>query len=469
MSTDLHRQMFADMTDKIIFDQARAAAFNYAENALERNVFPSTNAIKNLARLDESMPAHSASAEEVITLLHEYGSPATISQIGGRYFGFVSGGVVPAALAARWLSDFWDQNTPLYLTSPIASRLEEIVQSWLIELLGLPQSTVAGFVSGSSMAIFAGLAAARYRIFEKLNWDVNRQGLIDAPKIRVIASRQAHATVSKAIALLGLGTDNVEWVPADNQGRIDAAQVPELDSKSILLLQAGNVNSGAFDDFAELCHKAREANAWVHVDGAFGLWAGASSRFDHLTTGMNLADSWSADGHKTLNTPYDNGVVLCRDKEALVNALQASGSYIVYSDNRDGMLFTPEMSRRARIVDLWATLKYLGKSGIDELMHGSHQRVCQFAELLVEKGFEIHNEVVFNQLLVSCENDDLTTQTIANIQQSGICWVGGTEWQQRKVIRISVCSWATTEEDVTRSVAAFIKARDVARSKADQA
>ena len=464
MHEDIRKRMFREMEQKTLFEKAKSAAFAYADQALERSVYPSRAAIDNLDTFDESLPEEPGEGLEIVQQLHEFGSPATVSQIGGRYFGLVNGGVVPTALAARWLSDFWDQNTPLYVTSPIASRLEVITEIWLRELLGLPEATIAGFVSGSSMAIFCGLAAARYRVFERLDWDINREGFIGAPRIRVVASEQAHGTVTKAIALLGIGIDNVQWVPADDQGRINADEVPDLDASTILILQAGNVNSGAFDDFQRLCSKARQAETWVHIDGAFGLWAAGTSRLNYLTLGIDQADSWSIDGHKTLNTPYDSGVVLCRDREALVQALHASGAYIVYGEQRDGMLFTPEMSRRARIVELWATLKYLGKSGVDDLVYGLHLRARQFAAELARHGFEILNDVVFNQVLIACESEAITKQTIANIQQAGECWVGGARWQQQSVVRISVCSWVTTAEDITRSVAAFVAARDKARS-----
>ncbi len=463
MSDDIRKRMFDEMLQKSAFDDARNAAYAYADAALTRNVFPTPQALQDLAQFDEPLPDVPGDARQILQQLDRYGSAATVAQIGGRYFGLVNGGVIPATLAVRWLTDFWDQNTPLYLASPIASRLEEVTEGWLRELFALPDSTVAGFVSGSSLSIFCGLAAARQRNFARLGWDINRRGFIDAPRLRVVASQQSHGTVSKAIALLGFGLDNVEWVPSDAQGRIDAAAVPELDASSILLLQAGNVNSGAFDDFETLARRARDAGTWVHVDGAFGLWAAAAAGLKHLTRGIELADSWSFDGHKTLNTPYDSGVIMCRDRDALVTALQASGAYITYSDHRDGMLHTPEMSRRSRICELWAALKYLGKSGVDELVYGLHLRARQFARELEQQGFEILNDVVFNQVLVACDNDALTTATINLIQQSGECWVGGTQWQQRQVIRVSVCSWATTEADVTRSVRAFVDARERAR------
>ena len=462
MTKNMQKKMFEEMESKDIFEQAKGYAFDYADKALERNVFPSDDAIQNLNQFVEDMPDITGDAADILKQLHAQGSPASVSQIGGRYFGLVNGGVVPAALAARWLSDFWDQNTPLYLSSPIASKLEEVTELWLRQLLGLPDSVVAGFVSGSSMAIFCGLAAGRYRIFQNNNWDINKKGFSGAPNIRIVAGKQAHGTVIKAIALLGLGIDNIEWVETDNQGRIDPRGIPELDANTLLLLQAGNVNSGSFDAIDEICDKAKAVNAWVHIDGAFGLWAAGSKRLSHLTRGIEKADSWSLDGHKTLNTPYDNGILLCKDKDALVQALQASGSYIVYTENRDGMLYTPEMSRRARVVELWATLKYLGKAGIDELVFGLHERAVQMSAQLEAEGFQILNDVVFNQILATCDSEGITNRTIQYIQESGECWVGGTKWQGKSVIRISICSWATTEADITRSVLAFVSAREKA-------
>jgi len=463
MSDDIRQRMFDEMQQKTAFDDARSAAYAYADAALTRNVFPTPRALQDLAHFDEPLPAAPGDARQILQQLDQYGSAATVAQIGGRYFGLVNGGVIPATLAVRWLTDFWDQNTPLYLASPIASQLEEVTEGWLRQLFALPDSSVAGYVSGSSLSIFCGLAAARQRNFARLGWDVNRRGFIDAPRLRVVASQQAHGTVSKAIALLGFGLDNVEWVPADDQGRIETAAVPELDASTILILQAGNVNSGAFDDFETLGQRAREAGAWIHVDGAFGLWAAAAAKLQHLTRGIELADSWSFDGHKTLNTPYDSGVIMCRDRDALVTALHASGAYITYSEHRDGMLHTPEMSRRSRVCELWAALKYLGKSGVDELVYGLHLRARQFAHELEQQDFQILNDVVFNQVLVACDSEALTADTIALIQQSGECWVGGTQWHQRQVIRVSVCSWATTAADVTRSVKAFVEAREQAR------
>ena len=457
----LRYSMHREQQSKSLLEQAKGYAYEYADGAAQRNVFPSKQALANLEQFVEDLPASSGDATAILKQLHEYGSPATTAQTGGRYFGFVNGGTLPVTLATKWLSDVWDQNTALYAMSPIASKLEEICERWLRQLFGLPDSTVAGFVSGTSSAILCGLAAARYRLLQNQGWDFNQQGHNGAPALRIIAGRHIHGAVTKAVALLGFGLDNIEWVEGDDQGRILPEQLPQLDGSCIVLLQAGNVNSGSFDPFDGICDRANEVGAWVHIDGAFGLWAGATKRLKHLTQGMEKAHSWSVDGHKTLNTPYDSGILLCRDRDALIMALQASGAYLNFSENRDGMLYTPEMSRRARAIELWAALKYLGADGVDELVYGMHERALQFAEELGAAGFEILNDVVFNQVIVApADKDAETDKILAAIQDSGECWVGGSVWQGKKVIRVSVCSWVTSPEDVSRSVQAFIKARD---------
>jgi len=465
MPENLREKMLHEMKHKGIFEQVQNYALAYADTVYGRNVFPNDDAVADLDKFTEVLPRSTGEATAILKFLNQYGSPATVAQTGGRYFGFVDGGVLPVSLAARIMSDFWDQNAALYDMSPLASKLEEICESWLRELFGLPNKVVAGFVTGSSLAIFCGLAAARYRVFLNNNWDINKKGFYGAPKVRIIAGQQAHGTVSKAVALLGFGLDNIEWVDTDSEGRILPSKVPELDENTILILQAGNVCSGSFDPFDEICTKANKAKAWIHIDGAFGLWAAASSNFQHLTRGIEKANSFSLDGHKTLNTPYDNGIVLCDDKEALTHALHASGSYIRKSENRDGMFYTPEMSRRARSIELWAALKYLGKDGVDELVLGFHQRALQFGEELKAEGFQVLNDVVFNQVVVACDTDVLTAQTMQNIQKSGECWAGGAEWNGKVVIRISVCSWVTTESDITHSVRAFVAAREKAMEK----
>jgi glutamate/tyrosine decarboxylase-like PLP-dependent enzyme len=416
--------------------------------------------LQDLRYFEESLPAGPCSASEVIDLLHRYGAPATSAQLGGRYFGFVNGSAVPAGLAARQLAGFWDQNAGMYIMSPVASQLETVVEAWLCDLFGLPPSTVASYVSGTSMANFCGLAAARYRLLQRQGWDINEKGLSQAPRLRIVAGAQAHTAVIRAVSLLGFGKENIEWVEADEEGRMIASQVPELDDRTILILQAGNVNSGAFDPLEALCEKGRRANAWVHIDGAFGLWAAASETLRVLTKGSEKATSLAADGHKTLNTPYDCGILLCQDREALASALHLSGSYLMIDEKkRDGMLYTPEMSRRARIIELWATMKYLGRSGMGMLVDTLHARAAQFADAIRGvAGFRVVNDVVFNQVLVCCETDALTVRTLTGIQELRECWVGGSLFRGRKVIRVSVSSWATTAEDILRTVRAFEQA-----------
>lgn len=457
--TILQEAMYSQIHGKELFEQAKSYAYAYMDGVYKRNVFPTDGAIESLGAFDEPLPAAPGNPREILRLLHEHGSPATVAQTGGRYFGFVNGSSVPAALAARWLSDVWDQNAALYVISPVNSQLEAVCEKWLVDLLDLPTGTAAGFVSGTSTATLCGLATGRNELLKRLDWDVNSDGLFGAPKLRVVVGAQAHATVFKALALLGLGGARVETVPTDNQGRMIAGQMPKLDSHCLVIAQAGNVNSGAFDPIGEICDHARRVDAWVHVDGAFGLWAAASRTRKSLTRGMEMADSWSVDAHKTLNAPYDCGIILCKHREALVAAMQATASYIPYSEKRDGMLYTPEMSRRARVVELWATMKSLGKEGIEELVDRLCAHAGRFAARLQTKGFRIVNDVVFNQVLVACDTPELTNATLENIQKSGECWCGGALWNGEPVIRISVCSWATTVADVERSVSALVKAR----------
>jgi len=458
----IQKKMFAEIQDKSLFGQAQKHAFQYLDEAFRRTIFPTEDALDKLSIFDEDMPQNQTEGKDVIELLHQYGSPATVPAIGGRYFGFVTGSSLPTGLAAKHLATYWDQNSAMYVMSPLASKLESVVESWLKSIFHLPDTTVAGFVSGTSSANLCGLAAARNRLLKNQHWDVNSNGLFGAPNIRVVAGRQAHSTVIKAIGLLGFGQNSIEFVEVDDQGRIIPDLIPELDNRALLILQAGNVNSGSFDDFSRICEKARNAGAWIHIDGAFGLWAGAAEQLKHLTHGMEFAHSWAVDGHKTLNTPYDCGITLCADREALTEALHMTGSYIVVSKDRDGMFYTPEMSRRARIVELWATLKYLGASGIDQMITTMHERAVQFAdEISALDGFTVLNQVVFNQVLVCCDSDEITIKVLENIQKLRVCWVGGSVWQGRRVIRVSICSWATTSDDIATSVRSFAKAQSM--------
>ncbi len=434
----------------------------YLGAAPERRVFPDHATLAALIAFDEPLPEQPTPADAVIQGLHRLGSPATTAQGGGRYFGFVNGGLLPAALGARLLADVWDQNAALQVMSPIAAKLEAVCETWLVDLLQLPAGSAAGLVSGTSTATLCGLLAGRNALLRRLGWDVNAQGLFGAPKLRAVLSEGAHITVRKTLAILGIGSAQIETVPADDQGRFDLSCLTPLDKNTLLILQAGNVNSGAFDAFSPLCAAARQAGAWAHIDGAFGLWARACQETAHLTAGIEMADSWSADAHKTLNSPYDCGIILCRDRHALVGALQASDSYLHFGGGRDGMLYSPEMSRRARSVELWAALKSLGRVGIDQLIAQLCRRARQFSDDLRVHDFRVLNEVVFNQVLVACDSPALTERTLELLQAGGECWSGGSIWRGEPVIRISVCSWTTTPEDVRRSVAAFVGARDQA-------
>ena len=463
MKSKIQDKMFLEIRNKEIFNQVQHYSFEYLERVLDRNVYPTEEALNDLSIFDEEFPFDSSNAKSVIEQLNKYGSPATTATLGGRYFGFVCGSAVPVGLAAKNLGTYWDQAPAMNVLSPIGSKLESVVEKWLVDLFNLPQNTSAGFVSGTSTANLCGLAAARYRILQRNHWDINEKGLRNSPKIRIVTGKQAHSTVLKAIGVLGLGKENIEWVDVDKQGRIIPESIPELDENTILILQAGNVNSGAFDDFEIICEKAEKANTWVHIDGAFGLWAQAVSELKYLTKGIENASSWAVDGHKTLNTPYDCGIILCSDQEAMTSALHMSGSYIVESTERDGMFYTPEMSRRARIIELWSIMKYLGKNGIDEMILTMHQRAKQFAEEIVKiKGFYVENDIVFNQVIVRCDSDKITEQVLRNIQILRECWLGGSMWSGKKVLRVSICSWATTENDITKSVKSFKKALELA-------
>lgn len=440
---------------------AHDLALSYANQVNDMRVYPGKEAINNLSMFEEALSEEPEDTKNILKMLDKYGSPATIAQTGGRYFGFVCGGILPSALCSKWLSDAWDQNSALFVLSPVASKLEEVCENWLKQLLKLPDDTVAGFVSGSSTATICGLLAGRNYLLGNLGYDVTGKGLFNAPQIKIVLSEEAHSTVFKALSIIGLGNTKLIKVPTDGQGRIKADEIPELDNRTLLILQAGNVNTGAFDDFDSICRKANAAGAWVHIDGAFGLWAAACEKMNHLTKGIELADSWSVDAHKTLNAPYDNGIILCRHKDILVNAMHMTGSYIIYNENRDGMLYTPEMSRRARAIDLWATLKGLGRRGVAELVEELHCKAVYFSRLLQDGGLQILNDVVYNQVLVYFDNDRKTEALIKGVQESGVCWMGGSKWSGKSVMRISVCSYKTTYDDIEISAKEILRVAEL--------
>ena len=467
-NTPLQQALERELREKEILNQAKRYVFEYFDAVSDMDAVPIGKAKEALFQFDEPLPREPSAPDDVLRQLQLQGMQTVSAQGGGRYFGFVNGGILPVSLAARWMSDAWDQNAALYVMSPLASKLEEVCESWLVSLLGLPVGTAAGFVSGSSVAILCALAAARDELLFRQGWDAHEQGLWDAPHVRVVLGEQAHSSVVKALSVLGMGKANILFAPVDAQGCIDPDRLPLLDAHTLLILQAGNVNSGAFDPLDSLCACARKAGAWTHVDGAFGLWAAASEQTRHLVRGLELADSWSTDAHKTLNAPYDNGIVFCRNRAALVQAMQASGSYLVYSEQRDNMLYTPEMSRRARGIELWAALKSLGASGVEALVDQLCENARYFADLLRENGFRVRNDVVFNQVLAACDTPEETKATLSQIQSSGVCWCGGAVWGGEPVIRVSICSWRTTKADIEASVASFVSARATIKSYAPQ-
>ncbi len=456
----LQKTLFSQHKSAHLLDRATSHARHYLLTADSLPAFPSNESLNKLDCFNDSLPEEIGDAQQIIELLAKTGGENTVHYSGGRYYGFVNGGALPIGTAARIIADVWDQNAALYVMSPIAAKLEDVVQAWLCQLFNVPTGTVAGLVGGTSVASLCGLAAARYRQLSKLNWNVSEKGLFGAPNLRVVMGKQTHGTVIKMLSLLGFGQQHIEWIDCDEQGRLLVGELPKLDHSCIVVLQAGNVCSGAFDDFRQILPLAKKAGAWVHVDGAFGLWAAASKAFSHLTDSVELADSWSVDGHKTLNTPYDCGIILCADQQALTHALHQQGSYIQSSDARDSMIYTPDMSRRAKGIELWACLKFLGKKGVSNLVELLHQHACYFAASATKSGFEVLNDVVFNQVMLSCENDEITQETLKQIQGSGVCWCGGASWNGRAIIRISICSWATTQEDIDISISEFVRARD---------
>lgn len=362
---------------------------------------------------------------EVLALLDDIASPATVATTGGRYFGFVIGGSLPAALGANWLAGAWDQNASMQVMSPVAAKLEEIVLEWIVDVLGLPSGSGAGFVTGTTMANFTALAAARTALLKRAGWDVEEDGLFGAPPIHVVVSDEVHVSVLKALSMLGLGRSRVTRVPVDDQGRIRLDALPPLDDQTLVCVQAGNVNTGAFDPAGEICARAHEAGSWVHVDGAFGLWAAVSSLYAPLLAGAGSADSWAIDCHKRLNVPYDSGIAVVRTPENLHTAMTLSAAYLTPSDGREPWHYAPEASRRARGVELWAAMRSLGRSGLREMIERNCRQAKVFAERLHKARFAILNNVVLNQVLVSFGSAEDTRRVITDIQNDGTCWCGG--------------------------------------------
>jgi glutamate/tyrosine decarboxylase-like PLP-dependent enzyme len=448
-----------------VLQEAAQRALAYLQSVRARPVIASARALERLDELKHPLPPTGLDAREVVRRLDEIGSPATIATAGGRYFGLVIGGALPATVAASWLATAWDQNASFRWTSPISATLEDISLQWLGELFGLPGGVAGAFVTGASMANMAALASARHALLHRQGWDVEANGLYGAPELRVVVGEEVHTTVLKALSLLGFGRERVIRVPTDRQARLGIDSLPMLDDRTIVCIQAGNVNTGAFDPAAEVCRRAKAAGAWVHVDGAFGLWALASPRFATMTEGLTEADSWATDGHKWLNVPYDSGIVLVRRAADLRAAMSADAAYLAEgaAGDREPSHYTPESSRRARGVEIWAALLNLGRDGVADLV----ERTCRFARAFAQglnaHGFEILNDVVLNQVLVSFGSPAATRAVIGHLQSGGVCWCGGTVWQGRTAMRISVANWATTEADVRLAIEAMVRAAAQAR------
>ena len=387
--------------------------------------------------------------------LDEIGSPATVASAGPRYFGFVVGGALPVASAASVLGTAWDQNAGYRALSPVAALLDELAIRWVTEALGLPADTGGGFVSGASTANSTCLAVARDKVLIRAGWDALADGLVGAPPVRVVVGDEVHPTVLKGLGLVGLGRDRVVRLPVDEQGRIIPRDLPTVDGPAIVVLQAGNVNSGASDPFDPLIDWAHEQGAWVHVDGAFGLWAAAAPDRAAQVRGVERADSWATDAHKWLNTTYDSGIALVRDAEALRVSMAMTAAYLVPTEHREPGDYTPAMSQRARSIEVWAVLASLGRAGLAELVEHSCRMASRFAEGLRAAGFLILNDVVLNQVVVAIEDGGI----IERVQRDGTCWAGPTHWRGRDAMRISVSNWSTTEADVDKSIAAIAAAR----------
>lgn len=431
-----------------LLEMAAARASRYLATIDSRRVGPSPDDIAALAQLGGPLAEEGRDPEAVLDLLDRVGSPATMAVMGRRFFGGVIGGSLPVTVAAHWLADAWDQNACLFELAPGAAYLEDVVLNWMIDLFGLPPESGGALVVGTQTAHLTALAAARHALLARVGWNVEEDGLFGAPPITVVVGEEAHATLFKALALLGLGRRRIISVPVDSQGRMKAVALPKLDGPAIICAQLGNVNSGCCDPLDALCDAALESGAWVHVDGAFGLWASTAAARRYLTAGLARADSWATDGHKWLNTPQDCGIAIVRHRESLREAMAVSGAYYGEPAGRDPMRWCPDSSRRARAAELWAAMCFLGRRGIGDQIERTCRLATRFAEGLRRAGHEILNEVVLNQVLVSFGPGELTDRVIKSIQNDGICWCGGTSWHGRRAMRISISSWATTEADI---------------------
>jgi glutamate/tyrosine decarboxylase-like PLP-dependent enzyme len=441
-----------------LLQDAASRATRYLDELDRRGVAPSSSAVAALDRLHEPLPDGPTDPRDVLATLDEVCSPATMAMAGRRFFGFVIGGSLPAALAANWLAGAWDQNSAMHTVTPATATLEQVALRWLLDVLRLPAEAGGAFVTGGTMANFTALAAARHALLAREGWDVEADGLFGAPPITVVVGAEAHPTLFKSLGLLGLGRDRVVRVPVDEQGRMRAEALPPISGPTIVCTQAGNINTGSFDPVGELCGAVEGTGAWVHVDGAFGLWARAAPARAHLADGIERADSWATDAHKWLNVPYDSGIAFVRDVAALRAAMAVTADYLpTKTRHRNPSDYTPELSRRARGVEVWAALRQLGRRGVAELVDRCCRHATRFGQGLRAAGHDVLNDVVLNQVLVSFGDEETTRRVIEALQNDGTCWCGATKWRGRTAMRISVSSWATTAEDVECSLEAMLR------------
>ncbi|MEG8275280.1 pyridoxal phosphate-dependent decarboxylase family protein [Streptomyces sp. AHA2] len=439
MNNDVEREIaFLEEADR----RARA----YTAGIGQRPVFPSAHALEGLRRFEEALPARGLGNASTLALLDDVGSPAAVETNGSRYFGFVVGATLPVAAAADRLVLAWDNGALGHVTSPVTAAVEKVAGQWLLDILDLPRESAVGFVTSASAGTLIAVAAARRSLLARRGWDLDRRGLHGAPPVRVVTSELIHVVVKKALRILGFGTDDIVTAPVDRYGRIDPAQLPELDENTIVVLQAGEVNTGEFDPFTAVVPIAREAGSWVHVDGAFGLWARASAH-SALADGVDLADSWTVDGHKWLNTPYDCAMVIVRDRAALARTMTSEAAY-TQADGDAQRNLTLEFSRRARGVPVWAALRALGRDGVADLVERSVALAERAAAGLREAGYTVVNRVVLNQIIAHAATPQDTARVIAAAQASGAVWFGSSVWQGVPVMRISVSSWRTTGDDI---------------------
>ncbi|MCB1586434.1 MAG: aspartate aminotransferase family protein [Xanthomonadales bacterium] len=449
-----------------LLDKAKEFAEAYLNKMNNEKIQVGDEARKNLSHLDFDLQQESVDELEVIKRMNKYIEPATMKMTSSKFFGFVIGGSYPVSIASNWMSTAWDQNTGLELTTPATAAVESISSKWLLKILGLPEDSATAFVTGATVANFTALAAARNHVFKNAGWDVEADGLIGAPDLQIIISEESHPTVYKSLAMLGLGRNRVTRVKTDDQGRMDLSAFPEVKDNSIIITQAGNINSGACDPIAEICDLVKNKNSWVHVDGAFGLWAKASSKHKYLLEGAEKADSWATDAHKWLNVPYDSGLAFVKHKHALKAAMAITASYLPTENaGRNPSDYTPELSRRARGVDIYAVLYHLGISGVEELVNRCCACARQFAEGFSEAGYKVMNDVVLNQVVVDFGSEELNLKIMDAVQKDSTCWVGQTIWKGITAMRISVSNWQTNSQDVDESLNVILRIAEEIKGK----